>query len=67
MAPEILLGEDFDEKVDMFSLGVIMFFMLAGELPFDSIFLEEITKQTIDCQPYYRDSHWCNISEYFLD
>ena len=37
----------------MFSLGVIMFFTLTGELPFDSIFVDEISRQSIECEPYY--------------
>ena len=30
VAPEILKNENFNEKVDMFSLGVIMFYILSG-------------------------------------
>ena len=33
-APEILRGEPFTEKVDVWALGVILYAMLAGELPF---------------------------------
>jgi serine/threonine protein kinase len=36
VAPEIFLGEEYDESVDMFSLGIIMYFMLCGNLPFNS-------------------------------
>lgn len=36
VAPEIFLGQDYDESVDMFSLGIIMYFMLCGNLPFNS-------------------------------
>jgi len=32
MAPEIFKGE-YDEKVDVYALAVILFFMLEGELP----------------------------------
>lgn len=42
LAPEIFLGQDFDEGVDMFSLGIIMYFMLCGNLPFNSPIYEEI-------------------------
>ena len=48
MAPEILLTEEYNEKVDLFSLGVIMYFALTGELPFASIFGEmDVIKKTI--------------------
>lgn len=36
VAPEIFMGQDYDEGVDMFGLGVIMYFMLCGNLPFNS-------------------------------
>lgn len=31
----------------MFSVGVIMYFMLAGRLPFDSVFPDEIYEATV--------------------
>jgi len=33
-APEILLGRKYDKAVDMWSLGILAFLMLAGYLPF---------------------------------
>lgn len=33
-APELLNGQKYDEKVDVFSFGVLMFFLLSnGEMP----------------------------------
>lgn len=40
-----------------------MFFMLTGELPFDSIFVEEISKKTVDIDVYYDETHWMHISD----
>ncbi len=34
MAPEQLLAEDFDERADLFSMGVVLFECLTGRLPF---------------------------------
>ncbi len=34
MAPEQLAGREIDERVDIYSLGCVLFFMLSGELPF---------------------------------
>lgn len=36
MAPEILFGEEFDSSVDIWSMGVILFYMVYGQLPFQA-------------------------------
>lgn len=34
MAPEIIEGESYDRRVDIFSLGTVLYFACTGELPF---------------------------------
>lgn len=34
IAPERLLGRPYDERADIYSLGVLLYYMLTGEMPF---------------------------------
>lgn len=62
-APEILLGDTYDYKVDMFALGVIMYFMVRGSLPFYSDDQYIIAKKTVDGDYEIDDGFFANVSE----
>lgn len=62
LAPEILLMKEYDETVDNFSLGVILYFMLSGILPFHSLIQEEIVSLTLRCSVSLCNNHWANVS-----
>ena len=63
VAPEIYKQEIYDDKIDTFSLGIILYFMLSGYLPFQSNFLEEIEELTKNCNYSIVNMHWSNISD----
>jgi len=64
VAPEIFLGKSYNAKTDIFSLGVILFFMIRGELPF-SHQVKEVVIRNIIKENYEMDSDefFLNVSE----
>lgn len=62
VAPEVIEQQDYDQTIDNFSIGVIMYFMLSGVLPFEALVPEETKRLTVECRPPMDSSHWKNIS-----
>lgn len=48
MAPEVLLGKEYNEKCDIWSAGILMFLMLAGQPAFYSKDRDETIKLITD-------------------
>jgi len=61
MAPEQLRGETVDERADIYAVGVLIFYMLAGRPPFQGAKLLEIEKQHL-LKPPPRVSQFAPVS-----
>ena len=51
LAPEIIRGDVFDGRVDIYAMGVMAFRMLTGELPFSAVTLTEMLKKQVEQKP----------------
>ena len=64
-APEIILGRSYNQKVDIWSLGVIIYYMCSRELPFSikNAKSEDIVKNTCNEELKFSSKKFKNFSE----
>lgn len=63
VAPEVLLQKPYNKMVDLWSLGVIVYLLLSGTLPFDDDDDREIARQTIHDPVDFSYHVWNNVPE----
>ena len=63
VAPEIVRGVSYGTKVDMWSLGVIMYILLAGYPPFSSDDLFALFECIKRGEYAFHEEHWAMVSE----
>ena len=61
-SPEVMAG-NYNKTCDIWSCGVIMYYLLSGRLPFDGETEEEITNKILEAKFEFDVEHFKNISE----
>ncbi len=63
IAPEVYKREKITEKADIFAIGVIIYFMLSGELPFHSDNLEFLVERTLTEKCSFVGKKWSKVNK----
>jgi len=66
VAPEIILRKPFGEKSDMWSVGVIIYCLLSGRVPFNGRRNVDLFRAVVNCE-YSFDDDWDKISDHAKD
>ena len=51
MAPEQIRGQAADQRADLYALGVLTYFLVAGREPFSSDNVAEVLQQQVEATP----------------
>lgn len=63
VAPEMFFGEEYDSSIDIWALGVVLFYCISGYFPFESYQLQKLSYKIMFEEPIYP----LGISDELLD
>lgn len=67
VAPEILRGDPYGAEVDIWSMGVIIYVLLAGYPPFYDEDQKKLFKKIKEGKYYFHDDYWSAVSPEAMD
>eukprot|EP00475_Leptophrys_vorax_P035188 TRINITY_DN5772_c0_g1_i1.p1 TRINITY_DN5772_c0_g1~~TRINITY_DN5772_c0_g1_i1.p1 ORF type:complete len:525 (-),score=37.27 TRINITY_DN5772_c0_g1_i1:397-1971(-) len=62
-APEVLLGEEYDLKADVWSLGVLLFGLLSCSMPFQGQSDRQLIRQVVKAHVDLSKGSWTSVSQ----
>jgi serine/threonine protein kinase len=67
LAPEVINRKPYDQKVDMWSIGVTAYLLLCGETPFNGKNRQQLFRRISCDDPTFPDDKWGHISDEAVD
>ncbi|KAL3771465.1 hypothetical protein ACHAW5_006148 [Stephanodiscus triporus] len=67
VAPEVINRKPYDQKVDMWSIGVTTYLLLCGDTPFNGKNRQQLFRRISCDEPTFADDKWGNISDEGVD
>jgi serine/threonine protein kinase len=67
VAPEVINRKPYDQKVDMWSIGVTTYLLLSGETPFNGKNRQQLFRRISCDEPVFPDDKWGNVSDEAID
>lgn len=66
-APEVINRKPYDQKVDMWSIGVTTYLLLSGDTPFNGKNRQQLFRRISCDEPTFPDDKWGHISDEAVD
>lgn len=66
-APEIYIGGGYDERVDIWALGVTIYKLIAGYTPFESEYHSDTIVNIMKGEVTFDEKKWSNFSGFAKD
>jgi calcium-dependent protein kinase len=61
-APEVVLGDGYDERCDVWSCGIILYILLCGYPPFNGDTDAEVLREVVKGKFEFESPHWDDVS-----